>query len=160
MKRILVLGLISLLLLTGCRNSVPPTPVREFDGSFSAKIGEAVVEGEISCPGGAAVFLRVTTPDEIKGLCYEFKDELSMSFDGIEVRAETDYLPHTNFALGFYRVILDLPTGCSFKSYKNGDAVFEGNTESGEYTLLTDPKGNIKNISIEDIKLRIDFHKK
>lgn len=145
------------IFLFGCTPNVPPTPCLEFSANIRA-VGESYsLEAQLSSTSQGALFISVTTPDEIAGLSYSFKDELSISFSGLKMKSSEKYLPCENFAAAIKSVLEDLSEKAEFKGFRESFAVFSGISESGEYEALTDKDGFIKNISLKEINLNVSL---
>ncbi len=157
MKKLFAFSLAFIFMLFGCVPENPPTPQLEFTAEISVSGDNISLAGEISSTKEGAVFISISTPDEISGLSYSFRDEASMSFFGLEMKSSESYLPRENFALAIKNLLSDLSKNVEFKEYQEGLAVFEGTCESGKYSAFTDTKGYIQNISLKEINLSVIF---
>ena len=159
-KPFLILFITIICLLTGCENKEPPVPIREFEGQMhidkSYTGGQFDIDAQVSFLSEGVGEIFVTSPDELCTLCFSWDECFDMSYQGLHCQTEKGYLPHNAFAQAVYAVINDLEDS-KCQSFSEGTATFVGVCESGEYTLITDRKGYVQNISIEEINLSADF---
>ena len=161
MKRLFSFVLILILFLTGC-SAEPPVPVLDFKGIITVDGTECFdalfdIEAEIHSTLQGAVTITVTTPDELWGLTYKWRDDFEMIYESLHVKTQKGYLPDDAFAQAIYNVLCDLSRQPECKDFSDGVALFEGECQSGKYTVTTDKKGYTQNISIREINLSADF---
>lgn len=161
MKRLFSFVLILMLFFTGC-NAQPPVPVLDFKGCITVDGTECFdslfdIEAEIHSTLQGAVTITVTTPDELWGLTYNWRDDFEMIYESLHVKTQKGYLPNDAFAQAVYNVLCDLSRQPECKDFSAGVAVFEGECPSGKYKVVTDNKGYIQNVSIKEINLSADF---
>ncbi len=163
MKRLLVFLLaVSLISFTACASSAPSAPLLDFEAQIQID-GTEVYEGlfdlqaEITSTMQGAVVIRVTTPDELWGLTYKWSDGFELIYEGIHAKTQKDYMPKEGFAQAIFNVLCALSREESCDSFSQGVAVFTGECPSGSYKVTTDSAGYIQNISVERLKLSVDF---
>ncbi len=157
LKKLLIFILSAVFMLFGCVPQNPPVPVLDFSAKICVKGEGESLSAELSSTSQGALFIHVTTPDEIAGLAYSFKDEMRMSFSGLEVKSTNDYLPSGNFAFVLKNVLDSLAKGVEFEGFRSTAAVFETETLGMKYEILTDDEGYIQNISDKELNIDIDF---
>lgn len=163
MKKILIcLLVVASVFLTACNAKPPSQPVLDFnckmivDGT-KAYDGLFSVEADITSTMQGAATIQVTTPDELWGLTYKWTDGFEMIYEGLHAQTQKGYLPRESFAQAIYNVLCALSRETACESFSDGVAIFTGDSASGAYKVITDSKGYIQNISIEEINLSADF---
>ncbi len=145
--------------VTGCTAQKPLNPVLDFSAKVRISDDYALkgLEAEISSTMQGAASVKVTTPDELWGLTYKWSDGFELIYDGLHCKTQKGYLPKECFAEALYNVFCALSRVEECTSFSDGVALYEGECASGHYKATTDSKGNIQNISIEEINLSADF---
>lgn len=161
MKKLFSFFLMLILFLTGC-SAEPPVPVLDFKGYITVDGSKAFdslfdIEAEIHSSLQGAVTITVTTPDELWGLTYKWRDDFEMIYESLHVKTHKGYLPDEAFAQGIYNVLCSMSRQPECKDYSEGEAVFEGECPSGRFRVITDKKGYIQNISVKEINLSVSF---
>ena len=164
MKRfLLVLCYIVSLFISGCdQGDTPPKLQRDFDGVVTVENGDAQFEdfclmAEISVCNLSQTEITLVSPHQLKGLSYIWDEGFEMVYLDLHCKTETNYLPEFSFAQGIYNVLKSLRKNNKATHSQDNNWLFEGKCESGEYKVLADDRGYIKNISIEEINLSVNF---
>lgn len=151
-----------IFLFSGCSAQTPPALQLDFTASVLIRQEDSLSQRQsyqaqlISTTNGL-ISLRIKSTDALNNLTYKWDDKLTLSSNDMYLQTETDYLPSFSFAQAIYNVLTDLPTSGEFAEFADNEAVFCGLCKSGEYTVKTDKNGYIQNISIEELKLSVDF---
>ena len=146
---IVILAAISILIYTGCNNSVrilekAPDINVPFESTVKMQAGELEFEGNLKRYAAGIWNMEVTSPETLEGLCISYDESGG-------VKAELDDLtfevPMENlrdgavFALVFKAIDCAAAAGeLSCTSTEEGK-VFSGEFSGGTYTLTFDPKG-------------------
>lgn len=162
MKRILLLLSFFLFVLFGCEARTPPEPVVEFSSQATICVKDSLsgnfqLQGKVTCTAQGVLVITVTSPEELKGLCYKWVDGFEMIYNDLHLKTESDYLPDFSFPQVLHDVMGELIKGAQCCEYDGNTAIFEGESSCGEYRVVTDKRGYIQNISVKEISLAIDF---
>lgn len=151
-----------LFCLAGCTGKTPPTPQLDFTSEISVSLGEDTnfLKGNLVSSSQGTLSLEITTPDEIRGLTYKWRDNLNVSLQDISVEVDKGYFPKTSVPSALYNVLFHVHRSGEFQGFDGDIATFTGRSESGDYTLKTDSKGKICEISLEEINIKIKFEYK
>lgn len=161
-KLAVMLMSVLIIFLFGCEPKTPPEPVLDFEASMyvdGTEYTEGVfsIEADITSTQMGVAVISVTTPDELRGLQYKWGEGFEIIYKGLHCQTEKGYLPKESFAEAVYGVLTSMAREYSCESFKDGVAVFRGESPSGEYTATADSDGYIQNISVEEINLSVDF---
>lgn len=134
----------------------------DFTASVLIKQGQSlsentVFQAKLTSSSQGMVVLRLRSDGALNNLEYCWDDKLTVCYADMYLCTETDYLQGKSFPQAIYNVLFDLPRGGEFRGFEGEDAVYSGNTRSGEYIVRTDDHGQIKIISIEELNLTVDF---
>lgn len=165
MKRILLIAFFLVTIpFTACKNE---KPLPEVSKDFCAEAtihqknvisDDYILKAEISVEKAAKVEIDVFYPEDLSGLSYVWNEEgFEMVYDDLHCKSESDYLPEFTFSRTIYNVIRSVYSNPQGEYTENGDVLFTGNCESGDFELLTDCEGNLKNISVKEINFSADF---
>ncbi len=80
-----------------------------------------------------------------------------MVYNDLCLKGEEYYLPDFSFQRVIYDVLKCLHRNPECIGFADGLATFEGSIPAGEYVAVTDAKGYIQKISVEEINLEIQF---
>ncbi|MBR2724827.1 MAG: hypothetical protein IKB72_05260 [Ruminococcus sp.] len=161
-KYLLVFCYIVSVFLSSCSKDVPPKIKGDFEAVVTVRDIETDLENfllkaDISVENSNNVEITVISPKEISGLSYIWGEEFEMVYKNLHCKTEKDYLPQFSFSQGIYNVLNSLYENDKATKSENGDWLFKGESQSGEYEVQTDSKGYIQNISIKEIRLCADF---
>lgn len=150
------------VIFNACTPAPPSQPVLDFEAKITVD-GEKAFDGlfspeaEITSTMQGAVTIKTTTPDELWGLTYKWSDGFEIIYDGLHAQTQKGYLPDDAYAQAVYNVLCAMSREQECDSFSEGVAVFTGECPGGSYRAVTDAKGYIQNISIEEINLNVDF---
>ena len=165
MKRIfLIVILISVLTLTACKVN-PPLPDVAADFKAVATIHQQnvvsddyILKAEISVEKSSKVTIDVFYPEDLSGLSYVWNEEgFEMVYGDLHCKTESDYLPEFTFSQTIYNVLRSVYLNPCGEYLESSDVLFTGNCASGDFELITDSKGNLKNISVKELNFSADF---
>lgn len=159
--RILLLSFF-IFIFCGCKGKEPPCPVTEFSADMVISVDDSLQSREellahaVSAARGV-LCVTLTHPPEVSDLCYKWGDGFEMTYNGLKVLAEADYLPEFSFARVLYEVLENLRENPQCTGFEQEVATFEGRVTAGEYCAETDKAGNVQQISVGEINLTIEF---
>ena len=117
-----------------------------------------ILKAEVTVENASAFEINVTSPEDLAGLSYLWNaDEFEMVYDELHCKAEVDYLPEFGFAQIIRNVLCSVYENPCGEYTESGDVIFAGKCVSGGFELLTDNKGKIRNISVEELNFSADF---
>ncbi len=160
MKKLTLCILIFLFLFafSGCSAKSPEEILPHIDSHFTATVGELELEGVLIYTDEGEMYLDISTPDELYGLSYSYKDKLTIGFRGLNAVSENDYLPNSSFARSI-KNSLDNALAAKPELEKTEDKKYTAiaKCDSGVYKIHTDELGNIKEIEVvgADVKLKL-----
>lgn len=160
MKRICLFFICAVICTLGaCGNRSVPLPVLDFSAQVSIcdDYGLKDLEAEVNSTMQGAVTIKLTSPDELWGLTYKWSDGFELIYDGLHCKTQKGYMPEEAFAEALYNVFCALSRVEQYSSFTGAVALYEGQCNSGQYKVITEKKGYIQNISIEEINLSADF---
>lgn len=161
-KFLFLLVCIASLFSASCSKNVPPEVKSDFEAlirveGIETELTEFILEAEIYVEDGTFVEIVVISPEEISGLSYIWEDGFEMAYKNLHCKTELGYLPDFSFSQAIYNVLGEVYKNKAASKNRSGDWIFTGESGSGEYEVITDEEGYIKNISLKEIKLDIDF---
>lgn len=153
-----ILMFLFVFLFSGCSARAPEKINMHIDSSFKATMGDLELEGLLIYTEEGEMYLDISTPDELYGLSFSFKDNFTLGYRGLNAVTQSDYLPPSSFAQSIKNsldnIALEkpLPEPC-----ENTLFVYRGKSDSGSYKVYTDIMGVIKEIEIVgcDIKIKL-----
>lgn len=164
MKRVfLILLFFFVFVLSACKASASiPEIAESFEAVVTIPKKDTDPEGyslqaELAVENRAFVEITITSPSDTEGLTYIWDDGFEMVYKDLHLQTEVDYLPNFSSPQVIYNVLQSVYANPNGKLLESGEAIFSGSSDSGEYEVLTDSKGNIKNISIKETGFYADF---
>ena len=165
MKRIFLIAILVITIsFTACKSEKPlPDVARNFESVATIHqknviSDDYILKAEITVTDASKVEIDVFYPEDLAGLSYVWNEEgFEMVYDDLHCKTESDYLPEFTFSQTIYNVLRCVYSNPCGEYLENGDVLFEGNCASGDFELLSDEKGNIKNISVKEITCSVDF---
>jgi len=160
---LLVFCYIVSLFLQGCQDTKKTVEIQpDFEAVINVRRDAAdaqdfALQGEISVENRTDVEITVISPKETKGLTYSWDEDFEMVFEDLYCKAETDYLPSFTYEQGIYNVLQSLYGNTDPKKLEDGSWLFAGKSASGDYEVIADSNGYIKDISVEEINLYATF---
>lgn len=161
MKKLGLCLLIFLFLFSfcGCQPEAPEEINMHIDSSYTAKMGDLSLKGLIIYTEEGEMYLDVSTPDELSGLSFSFKDDFTMSYRGLNAITESDYLPESSFAQSIKNSLDNAKlTKPELKKAEDESFIATAKGDSGCYKIYTDVKGNIKKIEIIGADVTININ--
>lgn len=161
MKKLLISMLIFLFVLpfSGCSEKIPEKIETHIDSPFTANMGDLKLSGLLIYTDDGEMYLDYSTPDELYGMSFSWKDDFTIGYRGLNAVTESDYLPPTSFAQSIKNSLDDVNiSNPTLKSEEDGGFVASGKSDSGEYKIHTNSKGEIIGIEVvsADITLRMN----
>lgn len=147
------------LLFSGCKEKVPEKINMHIDSHYIASVADLELEGLIIYTEDSQMYLDMSTPDELSGLSFSFDDDFTIGYRGLNAQTETDYLPQSSFAQSIKNTLDDaLLTNPPLEEVSDKKYTATGKTHSGVYKIFTDEFGNIKEIEVSgmSVKLKIE----
>lgn len=151
MKKPFLCMLIFLFVLpfSACAQKVPTEIVAHIDSPFTATMGDLSLEGLLIYTEDKEMYLDISTPDELYGLSYSWKENFTVGYRGLNAVTESDYLPPSAFAQAVKNtldcILSEKPT---LESAENDMFSAKGKSESGCFIVSTDSEGVIKELQI------------
>ena len=137
MKRIIILILTTILLLTLASCGSPPTLKTDFSALFSAQSGDTVYAGSLN-KNGDRLTITMKEPYPIAGMVFDYSDGgLSIKSRGHSTNADADYLSD-NSVPGALRNALLYLSQASYNGSQNGVDSYSVTTPYGEATMTAD----------------------
>lgn len=161
MKKLLLGMLIFLFVLPfcGCSEKVPEKTETHIDSHFTADMGDLKLSGVLIYTDDGEMYLDFSTPDELYGLSFSWKDNFTMGYRGLNAVTEGDYLPPSSFAMSI-KNSLDHVRVNNPALERNEDGTFtaSGKSQSGCYKIHTNETGEILSIEVTgaSITLRLN----
>lgn len=146
-------------MFSGCSLKAPENIQMHIDSPFTATMGDMKLEGLLIYADGGEMYLDISTPDELYGLSFSFKDNFTVSYRGLNAVTESDYLPPSSFAQSIKNILDNaMSQKPVLEPYEDSLFVATAKSDSGCYKIYTDQKGVIKEIEIVgcDIKLKLN----
>lgn len=153
-----ILIFLFVLLLTACKPQAPTEIVTHIDSPFTATMGDLSLGGLLIYTDDKEMYLDISTPDELYGLSYSFKDNFTIGYRGLNAVTESDYLPPSAFAQSIKNTLDDVLLKKPLLESADGNCfTATGKTSSGSYKIYTDNNGAINEIEIvgSDIKIKL-----
>lgn len=148
-------------LFVSCTDGQKAGIVQEFSAYITVDSAytkdEFEIEGELCCGGAAVATLTITTPDELCTLTFSKGQDYTVGYHGLLYKSESAREPALSLSQVLFSVLKDLSTGDRFVRCKDDVQVFCGECCGFDYEVLTDTKGYIRQISAEELNLRISF---
>lgn len=160
MKKLTVCMLMFLFLFgfTACSEKTPTEINMHIDSLYTATMGDMTLSGLLIYSEQGEMYLDVSTPDELRGLSFSFKDDFTIGYNGLNAVTENGYLPQSSFAQSV-KNSLDDALLAKPELVKSEDKKYTATAKgsSGCYKIHTDENGNIKEIEIvgADVKLKL-----
>ena len=130
MKRIIILILTTILLLTLASCGSPPTLKTDFSAMFSAQCGDTIYAGTLN-KNGDRLTITMKEPYPIAGMVFDYSDGgLSIKSRGHSTNADADYLPANSVPASLRNALLYLP-----------QAGFTGSQGDCDHYAVTTPYG-------------------
>ncbi len=154
-----ILMFLTAFLIGGCDAKAPEKADMHLDTSFAVQMGDICAEGLLIYTEAGEMYMDFSTPDELSGLSFSFRDSFTIGYRGLNAVTEAEYLPPTSVAQSVKNTLDSLlqaePT---LESCGNGRFTASGKTDSGCYRIYTDRSGRIKEIEIvgSDLKLYLN----
>ena len=151
MKKLGLCLLIFLVLFSfcGCQPEVPKEINLHIDSPYTATMGDLSIEGLIIYTEDGEMYLDVSTPDELAGLNFSFKDDFTIGYRGLNAIKENGYLPPSAFAQSIKNSLDNaLRTKPELKKAEDEKFIATAKGDSGCYKICTDIKGNITQIEV------------
>ncbi len=146
-------------LFSGCSAKAPQSMQMHIDSPFTATMGDLKLEGLLIYTDNGEMYLDISTPDELYGLSFSFKDDFTVGYRGLNAVTESDYLPPSSFAQSLKNTLDNaMSQKPLLEPYEDSLFTATGKSDSGCYKICTDQSGNIKSIEIVgcDIKLTLN----
>lgn len=161
MKKLPLLIFCLILFFSGCAYA-DKKPVDKFKADFSANCNDIVLKGKIYSGSNGIMTLSLKSPEALSGYIYEYKnDKLSISYDNMNIKSETGYLPESDFSKILFNVLKSIKNEENYRLNDNYNSILEykGRCVSGKFILKTDVKsGFIKEISLKENKLTVKLN--
>lgn len=158
MKKLSLYILMFLFLFTfsACKAKAPEEINMHVDSHFTATMEELSLEGVLIYTEDGEMYLDISSPDELYSLSYSYGDNLTIGYLGLNAMTETDYLSDFAFAKAVKNTLDDaLSSSPAIQYDEKSGFTAKGKTKSGCYTLFVDEKGNIRNIEIEPLNIKV-----
>lgn len=144
--------------LSGCSAKAPENIQMHIDSPFRATMGDLSLEGILIFTEDREMYLDISTPDELYGLSFSYRDNFTIGYRGLNAVTESDYLPSSSFAQSVKNTLDNAITAKPILEQSDeGRFTATGKSDSGCYKLHTDANGVIKEIEIVgcDIKIKL-----
>lgn len=118
----------------------PQLPVTDFGGEICVNTNNTQIKGSFSNNRQGVMTLTVNSPDSIKGMKYEYKDELlTINFEGIITETVLGNLPQDNFVRLLYDCMFNLNNEENIKlsSFDEQSAVYNVKSSENTYKVYT-----------------------
>ena len=151
MKKLLLGMLIFLFVLpfAGCIEKVPQKTETHIDSHFTANMGDMNLSGLLIYTDEEEMYLDFSTPDELYGLSFSWKDNFTMGYRGLNAVTESDYLPPSSFAQSVKNSLDDVRiNNPTLEKTDDGTFVATGKGDSGCYKIHTNEKGEVLSIEV------------
>lgn len=125
---------------TSCSETQPKPPVTDFSGEICVNTNDTQINGSFSNNRQGVMTFIVTSPDNISGLKYEYKDEvLTVSFEGITTETVLGNLPSDNFInlLNDCMFNLNNEENTNLSSFDEQSAVYNVKSSENTYSVYT-----------------------
>lgn len=157
MKKLASIMLMFLLILPfyGCSTSVPEMNLH-IDASYTAEYEGVELQGLLIYSETGEMYMDVSTPDELSGLNYSWKDGFTLGYRGLNALTEEGYLPQTSFPEIIKNILDDLRFKDYTLEYYDNDTYYaDCDNENGKYEVFTDSTGYIEEVKLEDFSLKL-----
>ena len=166
MKRLISFAVIFMLTfcLTAC--AVPKTggnSVREnnldcaFDSEMNFVLGKLNAEGRMTHTDDDIWTVEFDSPNTLSGIRLEFSDDtVNASYKGLSFSVPQSALPVKAMMLSLIQAVRDNSSAEQLSGEeKDGMFIVNGKLESGDYTILADSEGRLKEFEMPNNKLKI-----
>ena len=134
MKRIIIILLVSVLLLTLTACGSPPELKSDFSAMFSTQCDDLNYAGALN-KNGDHLTITMKEPYTIAGMVFDYSDSgLSIQSNGHSANADSDYLPDSSVPAALRNALLYLPQA-SYNGSQNGTASYTVTTPYGDAGL-------------------------
>lgn len=126
--------------MTSCGELQPQLPITDFSGEICVNTNNTQIKGSFSNNRQGVMTLTVTSPDNIKGMKYEYKDELlTIKFEGITTETVLGNLPADNFINLLYDCMFNLNDKeiLSLDSFDEQSAIYSVKSSKNTYKVHT-----------------------
>ncbi len=151
MKKLLISMLIFLFVLpfAGCTEKVPEKIETHIDSHFTADMGDLKLSGLLIYTPEGEMYLDFSTPDELYGLSFSWKDNFTIGYRGLNAVTESDYLPPSSFAQSIKNSLDDVCLNNPVLEISSEETyTATGKSDSGGYKIHTNSKGQILRIEV------------
>ena len=132
-----------------------------FKANTVIEYNELKIGAEIIAESHNMLTINVSSPESLKGYCYEYKDSmLSIKLNGLKLDAQESYIPSTGFASILNNVLktANREDGINYSGKYNSFAVYKGKCDSGDFILTADYNtGCIYKIEIKKLNFTANF---
>lgn len=162
MKKLLLVMLMFLFVLpfSGCTEKVPEKIETHIDSPFTANMGDLKLSGLLIYTDDGEMYLDYSTPDELYGMSFSWKDDFTMGYRGLNAVTESDYLPPSSFAQSIKNSLDSVRINNPMLEKSGEDETYTatGKSDSGDYKIHTNTNGEILSIEVvgADITLRVN----
>lgn len=150
-----ILVFLFVLQLCACTAKVPSEIITHIDSSFEGNIGELKMSGILIYTDDGEMYLDVSTPDELYGLNFSFKDDFTIGYRGLNAVTENGYLPPTSFAQAIKNTLDSLHLKKPPLEAEDSCFTTSVNSESGKGKIILDKNGAVREIEIPSVDIKI-----
>ena len=134
MKRIILIILTLLMIISLASCGSPPVLKTDFSALFSVQSGDTDYAGSLN-KDGDHLTITMKEPYTIAGMVFDYSDSgLSIRSKGHSTNADVDYLPDTSVPAALSNALLYLPQA-SYNASQNGTDSYTVTTPYGEATM-------------------------
>lgn len=164
-KLCFVLVLVFLSLASGCKNknisdpkktAPPSTYTANIDVSFK----ELKINGELTKHETNKYSIKILTPDIMKPLSITYENDIcTVEYDGLEFESDVSRFPQSEFGALLTQALDDIDSETmTFSADENGDTVYKGITDYGDFRMIQDSKTGLwKEFYVDGASLKITF---
>ncbi|NMB30137.1 MAG: hypothetical protein GX988_01645 [Clostridiales bacterium] len=159
----IILIVLSLLILTSCKNKDNPPPPdlnRGFTCNADITYGDLTATAEIARTGAGVWDLKFTSPTNLKDITLSYSEgDVKVGYKGFSFSMPESSLPVKAIASSIIGAIDNAATQSGIEVKSSGDDVIvNGKSDVGNYILTIDPKDDtVISVAIPDIDLSVKF---
>lgn len=164
MKKIFCLftGIILIFVLCSCSAGVKiPDVVTNINGKAVVEYGNQKYECNISRLTDGIISITVNSPKNLSGLTFRHAGgKYSVSYGELMCRADSILLPKNSFPTMIINILsaANIQENLIYQSTDNDMSTFSGNSDTGSFLIITDKKGNIKEILQDSSGLKVKIN--
>ena len=159
-RRILAIGTIFLLLLTGCNRKKTAEPLSaDFVCDFRAAYNDMIAEGTLTRRTAGTLLLEFSKPETLDGLSADWNGEkVTLKYMGLSYDVDPDELPENALGQGLLSAFDAVLRGAQIKEEKDGAVTVTGLSGKASYTYVYDASnGAPLSLTVPSIPLTVTF---